>query len=307
MCWTLKHLFSLPKLGEHLIFKGGTSLSKAYNILERFSEDIDISIDRNYLGISGNLAPESAPSNKKQQALIQQLANTCKLFVQSDLLRQLNDKFLLSLSDIDEPWNIKLDTNDKGGQSILFYYPSQKQNTLNAYIQPAVKIELGARGADNPTKQCAITPFIEELIPGTLTEDSTQIKTLAAERTFWEKATILHMYAHWPDNKILPERQSRHFFDFYKLLLSETKQLAASDPALLEQVALHKKIYFRAGWAHYNQAIKGTLSLMPSEPVLTALENDYNKMHAMFYGETVSWKTVLNEIQYFEHEFNQAN
>ena len=294
----------MPEIGQHLIFKGGTSLSKAYKVIERFSEDIDISIDKKYLGANGESDPEIAPSKKKQQALIKKLSATCKSFVQTELIHKLKQTFSQSLGSTNSPWSIEVDTTDVDGQSILFYYPSQKKNTLNSYIKPAVKIELGARGAGNPTNLCPITPFIEELIPDILTEKSVQIKTLAAQRTFWEKATILHMYSHWPENKILPERQSRHFFDFYKLIQSDIKNLAISAPKLLTRVAEHKKIYYRAGWANYDSAAKGTLCLTSNQTVLKILEKDYKKMHAMFYGNEVKWGIIISGIKNFENEFN---
>ena len=156
VCWTLKQLFNLSDIGQHLIFKGGTSLSKAYNVIERFSEDIDISIDKAYLGHSHDRDPETAPSSKKQQALIKELSSTCRKFVGSKLINQLNQNITQSLKSIDAPWKLELDSADKDGQSILFYYPTQHKKIYSNYVQPAVKIELGARGAGNPTNICNI-------------------------------------------------------------------------------------------------------------------------------------------------------
>lgn len=239
VCWTLKQLFSLPSIGDNLIFKGGTSLSKAYNLIERFSEDIDISINKNYLGFTSERDPELAPSNKKQQLLIKNLSSACRDFVGNDLKTKLQELFSRALSDVRTPWDITIDPDDVDGQSLLFHYPTLKANHENDYIRRAVKIELGSRGGHEPTAIATIIPFIEELIPNTLIEPKIQIKTLAAERTFWEKATILHMYSHWPEMKKLPERQSRHFFDFYKLLQSDVRQSARNTPDLLHKVAKH--------------------------------------------------------------------
>ncbi len=305
VCWTLKQLFNLPDIAEHLIFKGGTSLSKAYRIIERFSEDIDISIDKKYLGFTDGRDPENASSKKKQRALIKELTDKCSFFVQNELRNKLTSQFSRDLDYADVDWNIEIDPTDVDKQTLLFYYPTTSQKTINAYIRPAVKIELGARGAGNPFNICNITPFIKEVLPDEHIISTVQIKTLAAERTFWEKATILHMYANWLENKSLPLRQSRHFFDFYKLAKSNIKKLALQDVSLLKSVADHKKIYFRAGWANYDRAKKGTLNLIPQHIVLRALENDYIQMKEMFYGEPVSWDNIISEIKKFESEFNK--
>jgi len=305
VCWTLKHLFSLPEVNEYLIFKGGTSLSKAYNLIERFSEDIDISVDKQFFGFVGVKDPMNASSSKKQQAIIKDLSYACRAFVQEELKSLLIEKFSDILDSAQATWNIEPDPLDKDGQTLLFNYPTQRNQVLNDYINPSVKIELGARGGSHPTNTCSITPFIEEAIPGTLTERSTSIRTLAAERTFWEKATIAHMFSRWPEIKPIPERQSRHFFDLYRLLQSEVKETATNTPALLEEVAKHKKIYFRAAWAQYDKAIQGSLCLIPSDNVLSKLENDYQKMQEMFYGELVPWDTIISNLSMFEYSFNR--
>lgn len=304
VCWTLKQLFAIPGIGEYFIFKGGTSLSKAYQLIERFSEDIDISIDKKYFGFEEHLDPENVFSKKKQQVLIKELANTCSYFVQERLKTTLEVQFSQTLDAIDVDWSIEIDVNDPDKQTLLFYYPTLSQNAMNAYIRPAIKIELGARGAGNPFTICEISPFIKEDILNSSIVLPIKIKTLAAERTFWEKATILHMYANWPENKKLPLRQSRHFFDFYKLITSNVKNLAEQDTNLLKSVAQHKKIYFRSGWADYDKARKGSLNLCPQNGLLKSLENDYKQMREMFYGEPVSWESIITEIKKFESEFN---
>jgi len=304
VCWTLKHLFSIPEIGDHLIFKGGTSLSKAYKIIERFSEDIDISVSKYHLGFKNELDPARATSNNKRQKLIKELSSASQAFVQGKLKTSLLESFSNVLNSVKEPWRIEMDEADPDKQTLLFHYPTSRLNNNKNYIRPVVKIELGARGGLEPTNACHITPFIEEAIPQTLEEPSTTITTLAAERTFWEKATILHMYSNFPEHKTIRERQSRHFFDFYKLLQSGIKERAAKNPDLLRQVSGHNKIYFRTGWAKYDEATQGSLRLTPSAAVLRALENDYNKMKEMFYGEVIQWDIIVEKIRSFEKEFN---
>ncbi len=305
VCWTLKELFSLPDIGEHLIFKGGTSLSKAYQLIERFSEDIDISINKKYFGFIEGRDPENTSSKKKQQALIKELADKCSYFAQNELKNALESQFTQTLYS-NKDWYVKIDHTDIDKQTLLFYYPTLSDKTMNVYIRPAIKIELGARGAGNPFNFCTISPFIKEDIADVRNVSTIQIKTLSAERTFWEKATILHMFSNWPENKTLPLRQSRHFFDFYQLIQSNIKNLAVQNENLLNRVSEHKKMYFRSGWANYDNARKGTLNLIPQDRVLKSLQNDYIQMKEMFYGEPVRWDNIISEIEKFETQFNKT-
>lgn len=304
VCWTLKHLFSIPEIGGHLIFKGGTSLSKAYKIIERFSEDIDISVSKHYLGFKDDLDPACATSTNKQRQLIKELSLACQEFVQNKLRDSLSESFSKILDSVKEPWKIEPDETDPDKQTLLFYYPTFNLDQRKKYIKRMVKIELGARGGLEPKNECPIASYAAEASPQIFEESAAMITTLAPERTFWEKATILHMYSNYPENKSIPERQSRHFFDFYRLLQSYVKENAVNMPELLRQVSEHKKIYFRAGWAKYEEAVQGSLRLVPNATALKALENDYNMMKEMFYGEVVQWDAIIEEIRSFEEEFN---
>lgn len=166
---------------------------------------------------------------------------------------------------------------------------------------------MGARSDHWPAEEQTIYPFIEEVTPNTLLNSSVSIKTLSAERTFWEKATILHQFAHFPEDKNVPERQSRHYFDFYRLLNSIIKNSAVIDLTLLERVVKHKLIYFTSTWANYETARKGSLTLIPDNRVLKLIENDYEKMAEMFYGEKIQWSEILDTIQQFQYYFNSTD
>jgi hypothetical protein len=134
-----------------------------------------------------------------------------------------------------------------------------------------------------------------------------EIRVLNIERTFWEKATILHQYAHYPDNKTVPERQSRHYFDFYCLLNSDGKTKALDNIDLLEKVAAHKNIYFKAAWANYLTAKKGSLKHIPEEKVMKAMEADYKAMNEMLAGEVPSWDDIIKKIKKFQTEINKSS
>ena len=294
--WTLEILFT-SKFKEDLIFKGGTSLSKVYHIIERFSEDIDVSINRNFLGKN----PDNMESNNKKREAVTELKNLCSNFVQKDFLTSLKESIGIKLNGLDG-WSLTVDAQDPDLQTLLFHYPKAIIADGN-YNQQSVKIEMGARSDHYPKNQNTIQSYVKEVFPDKVTENPVIVQVLSAERTFWEKATILHQYAHLPDGKLV-EKISRHYYDFYCLLKSEIKEKASKDYDLLGKVVTHKKIYFSSGWANYDAAKKGTLKLIPSESIQKALKEDYAKMKQMIFGKAPDFQTILEAIKEFEDEFN---
>lgn len=191
VCWTLDHLFALPGVGEHLTFKGGTSLSKVWKLIKRFSEDIDIIVDRTHLGFGGDESPESAPSRKQRQVRLAALKQACQERVQHVMLPGLEGAFRASLT-MGESWNLTADAHDPDQQTLLFAYPSVWQDGGSSYLRREVKIEMGARSDDWPAKSAVIQPYAAEILPQVFTKSEIQVRALEAERTFWEKATLLH-------------------------------------------------------------------------------------------------------------------
>lgn len=302
--WVLERLFSLDKLKPHLTFKGGTSLSKVYGLIDRFSEDIDLSIEREFFGFGEPHNPENAPSKKKQNAIIDNLSKACSNYVQTQMLADLKDAFAASLEATDG-WQVFPDQQDPDAQTLLFEYPSETSKT--GYIRPFVKIEIGARSEHWPVSEHRIRSYAKEALKEKIHESEIVVRVLNAERTFWEKATILHQYAHLPEDKKLPTRISRHYYDFFRLLNSEIKGKALIETTLLERVATHKSIYFASSWASYRTARKKTLKLFPPARILKELEKDYFLMEAMFFREIPDWEVILKAIKNFENEFNDVN
>jgi predicted nucleotidyltransferase component of viral defense system len=298
--WILEILFSLEKLKPYLTFKGGTSLSKVYGLIDRFSEDIDLSIEREFFGFGVPNDPESAPSKKKQNAIIDSLSKACAQYVQTQLLNDLNE--VIATKYLTADWRLYSDHDDLDDQTLLFQYPSKTTNT--GYIRPIVKIEIGSRSEHWPVSDHKIKSYAKEALEDKVDEPEIIVRVLNAERTFWEKATILHQYAHLPEEKKLPPRLSRHYYDFFQLLNSEIKSKALIEEALLERVAIHKGVYFASNWANYGTARKGTLKLLPSTSVLKELGKDYVLMNAMFFREVPDWDLILKTIEKFEKEFN---
>jgi hypothetical protein len=301
--WTLEMLFSILEINDHLTFKGGTSLSKIYNVIQRFSEDIDVSIEKDFFGFDQGNDPESAHSKNKRRAALDNLSASCSSYIQNDLLRILRDAISAKLNNSDE-WRLEIDAHDPDGQTLLFEYPGGTDK--EKYIRPIVKIEMGARAEHWPVSKHRIQSYAKVALNDKVTEQEIMVKVLDAKRTFWEKATILHQYAHLPQDKKLPVRISRHYYDFFCLLNSSIKSEALQELELLDRVATHKSIYFSSAWASYGTAKKGTLKLLPQTIHLDALERDYGLMKDMFYGDIPYWNDILNLIGKFELEFNEV-
>ena len=132
------------------------------------------------------------------------------------------------------------------------------------------------------------------------------VKVLAVERTFWEKATLLHAEYHRPPDKEIPLRLSRHYYDTSRLIFSGIGEKATNRPGLLQRVVEHKKVFFPSGWAHYDEAIQGSLRLTPHAGRIRQLEEDYDKMREMFFAERPAFAEVLHVLERWETHFNQG-
>lgn len=312
VCWTLKQLFDLPT-GQHLIFKGGTSLSKIFGVIKRFSEDIDLSISRESLGFGAEKEPEAASSKKQTQQRIEELQQACIRKITSELLPSMKEAFVAILGDApgndvsETSWQLEQDTHDP--QTLLFTYPRQ-QNTpllIASYIRPVVRIELGARSDHWPAGTYPLTPYAAEEFPDYFEAPICQVKTLEAERTFWEKATILHAEHFRPTGSATADRISRHYYDLYQMANSAIAEKALARMDLLKRVAEHKRIFFRSAWARYEEASPGSLHLIPPKERLSALRADYDKMEEMFFEQRPSFQQMLDVLQKLEEGINEQN
>jgi len=301
VAWVLKRIFKMPEVSSHIIFKGGTSLSKAFGIIRRFSEDIDLSFDREFLGFDGSKDPIAAPSKSAREQRLKELSLASGTYVKEKLLPLLKNNF--AESSIQGDWRLDIDPEE--AQNILFYFPRGLERNANEYITPYVKIEFGARSDPWPLTEVHVKSYLSELFPKEVPEEEgPKIKVLTVARTFWEKLTILHAEHHRPDSKTLPIRHSRHFYDFWAILGSTYAEEAASDRELLERVIAHKEVFFRSGWASYSTARPGSLKLSPKAEQMTALNDDYSKMQDMFFEEPEQFSDILEKISKFEETFN---
>lgn len=163
---------------------------------------------------------------------------------------------------------------------------------------------LGARGVHLPAEVREISPYVHQAFPDLLGSGGVDVKVLGVERTFWEKATILHMLYHQDPAKPLADRMSRHYYDMAQLIGHEAKERAVGSLGLLDQVAHHKSVFFKAAWANYEKAKPGSLRLMPNEDLTAALRRDYSGMREMIIGDAPSFDDILGAIEAFEGEIN---
>jgi hypothetical protein len=302
VCWILKHLFTL-KDQPPLIFKGGTSLSKGYGLIERFSEDIDLAFDRAALGFTGERDPEKATSGKASQRLIKKLQETCIDRIKTDLVPSLQARFESIPSG---EWTLEIDHLD--GQEIRFRYPASLEEDeygAASYVSQHVLLEVGARSDHSPAEKRIIQPYAAEEFPDQFENPTCEANTLAARRTFWEKVTLLHALHNRPNlEKRHTARQSRHYYDLYMLARSSIRVTALQDLNLLRRVADHKTIFFRSGWAGYADAANGNLRMVPHEVLEEFLRRDYDRMSDMFFDTPPSFDDILAEASGLETDVN---
>jgi hypothetical protein len=309
-CWALKRLFGLQKKGAPIfVFKGGTSLSKVYGAIRRFSEDIDISFDRNDLGYSGHRDPAKAESKKKADTLIESLVTDVKNHIAAVFLPAFDEAIVNELgSSAQGGWNLMIHENN--AQNLIFQYPQSLGRSDYAglpYIRPSISLEFGARGDAWPTERREIRSYAAEEFPAFFESPACTVDVLKLRRTFWEKTTLLHQEHHRPNGTQTPARYSRHYYDLAMLADHEDGKEAIQDVELLTQVANHKSVFFRSAWARYETARPGTLRLSPNPARLGDLRRDYRAMAPMMFDDSApSFDAIMKRIGELERVINKA-
>jgi hypothetical protein len=204
-------------------------------------------------------------------------------------------------------WDVQLAKDDPDGQTLLFRYPvASRSHSADepAYIQQAVRLEIGARSDHWPAVEATVSSYAAADFPNAFKEPGCNVHVLAAERTFWEKATVLHTWFHAPADKKFRDRQSRHYYDVVRLYQHELGKAAIKNTDLLLKVASHKEVFFPAAWARYADAKPGTLRIVPPDARLTELEQDYRKMQEMIFGEAPAFERLLEVLREIENAIN---
>lgn len=214
MCAIIDYLFNKSIYKDFITFKGGTSLSKGFNLINRFSEDIDLILDWRVLGISDN-EPFENRSNTKQEQYNRELNSKAAIFIKDKLLIELKDGLNRILqNDV----ILEIDVNDE--LIINFYYPKIYESSS---ILQLIRLEIGPLAALTPSVVVEIKPYVNEYFSQVFSYSFIKVRCVSPERTFWEKATILHREANRPDNKKMPLRYSRHYYDLYMICKTKYK------------------------------------------------------------------------------------
>lgn len=295
VCFMIDHLFNDCKYKKAFVFKGGTSLSKAYHVIERFSEDIDLILDwRKIIDEATN--PWEERSKTKQDLFNKQINSEAAKFYRNELVPKLNDEIKEKLGDGE--W-IVIDDEDE--MVVNFYYP---QIFETEYLRSCVRLEIGPLAEWMPSHKTIITPFVAEKYPTLFKQKDTTVLTIDVERTFWEKLTILHKIAHFPEGKPLPARYARHLYDVYNLGNSWVKESAFERKELLEKdVAFKQKFYYAKG-AHYETATLSSIELVPREDIIKELIDDYEAMKNMIYGNIPRFDEILIFLRELQEEIH---
>ena len=300
VCWVLQRLFSTPDLERRLLFKGGTSLSKVFHAIDRFSEDLDLAVDYTALGFTGNRDPRQEDISKTRRvAILEQMMAACREYVSGPFVRTLE----ASIQDVlgEGSWNVTVSPQDPN--IVNFVYPAAQSGSLD-YIAPHVVLELGTHAEFVPHGRFAIRSFVAETFPNVVEEAEISVLALLAKRTFWEKVTILHAEYYRPAEKPLPARYSRHYYDVAQLAGGPIRAEALADFALLADVVRHKQTFYPSGWARYELARKRSLRLVPPDARRSALERDYWHMGVMLFGESPEFDTIMETLAELEREIN---
>jgi hypothetical protein len=301
VCWTLKRMASRPELAKHITFKGGTSLSKAYGIIQRFSEDIDLTIRRTAPGLDGLASPfDPDISGKERGRRTDAIKAGAQAFV-LDIARPTFDSVIEASLGHREGWSIELDHDDGEQQTLLFHYPLTIASAGSGYIKPRIKLEFGARGDPEPFQARVIRPYLADEFPDAFSDPIASIETLAAERTYWEKATILHALHH---NGKLRDGMSRHYYDLLMLDEAGITQSAIAQRDLLASVVRNKNLMFSDRSASYDTAVLSTLRLLPSDGMLERLRADYLAMADMFIVSPPKFEQLLERLSALEAHLN---
>jgi hypothetical protein len=301
VCWTLRRLVRHPDLAGHITFKGGTSLSKAYGIIQRFSEDIDLTIRRTAAGLSDLASPmDEGISGKERVRRTEAIKAGARAFV-GGLAHPGLQKAIADALDTTDGWTLELDPEDGEGQTILFHYPGADRSSAKAYIKPSIKLEFGARGDPEPFKMRPITPYVAEEFPDEFSDPGTAVETLRVERTYWEKATILHALHH---NGKFRAGLSRHYYDLLMLDGAGVTPEAIAQAPLLARVVQNKMLLFTDRSASYETAVLPTLRLVPTDAFREALRTDYAAMSDMFMAQPPSFAQLLGGLTALQERLN---
>jgi len=299
VCWLLGILFN-SEFADDLVFKGGTSLSKVFGVIERFSEDIDLSLSPTFLNL-----PEPGTSRNQANKWMAKTEAACGLAVENQIAPVLESAVTEVLGMREAAWFEVLTDAGTHSPVLLFHYPSTQPAGFG-YLKRSVKLEFGSLTDQQPTGHHPVRPWIAEALPDAFPDWKCDVVALDVERSFWEKATILHTEFHRPADKPTPDRFSRHYADTTALAKHPTASKAVDDQELRDRVVQWKSRFFGSSWANYDQAKPGSFRLVPPAERLPALRRDYEAMRDMYLTEPMGFDEILATLADLERRINDS-
>jgi predicted nucleotidyltransferase component of viral defense system len=299
VCYVLGKLFSLKELHGKLVFKGGTCLSKAYGLIERFSEDVDLTISKSCLNAKG--------ASNKLRKVESRLRRAAEDFVKDTIYELLKKVFAKDLES--GSWSLNFSEEDQS--TLLFQFPRAGSNVFPLtfpiefnsdydYIKPSIKLEFGALGEDWPSEEKTVEPYAKKILPDFF--DESQVKVLDVKRNFLEKLLILHSICLRPIDRPLKHHYSRHYYDVFCLIKSGIAKEALKFPEILKSVKENKITFWDETWEPYKNINSfHDIKVVPTEDSrLKELESDYERMKEMFFGKYPDFSDVIDELRSFE-------
>ncbi len=298
--WCLQALFAAP-FGEHLVFKGGTSLSKAYDVIERFSEDVDLTYDIRTLVHDPSAGDPADLSASRVRALTKDIRKT--------LLPELLDNVIAPhLRERLAAESLSADIRREDGDLLLFYEPAAD---YPAYVRPRIKLEFGARSTGEPAEPRKVTCYMAAIFPELWFPEATP-RVMQPARTFWEKATAIHVFClvgHFRGGAGF----ARHWYDLLRLEAAGFADAALADRDLAKAVADHKSKFFVEKTADdqvidYQAAVGGGLRLVADGEAYDVLAADYAGMVDAGYleGDTEPFSDLMARCQVLQDRINLA-
>jgi hypothetical protein len=292
---TLSALFE-TSIKDHLVFKGGTSLSKAWKLIERFSEDIDLAIGREFFGFNGVLTTTQGKTLRK----------TAGKYIDTTLLLELEHHFA-EKGFMDAGMKLELETvGDSDRDRVIYlHYPNVIEPP--GYLLPPIKIEIGCRSLMEPCTIKTFASLLDELYPDSeFVQAPVSIPTVNPERTFLEKLFLLHEEFQRPVEKMRVERLSRHLYDIVKLANAGYMDKAIQNPALYQTIVEHRQKFNKVSGVEYNLHTPKSINPIPPDNVLNAWKVDYNTMfEQMIYEQNPpSFEQILDEITLIKNKIN---
>ena len=280
-------LVSQMDITEHIVFKGGTSLSKAWGLIDRFSEDIDLAINREFFGFSGDIS----------RTQVGKLKDVSSSYISCDFLFSLQKAFDDNGFKAVKLYVVDKKAPDDDPVKIAVHYPTVAE--YSAYLQPRVLLEIGSRSLIEPATLCSFRSMIGQTFSGLPFADAdVSIRCVNPERTFLEKLFLLHEEHQRPKEKIQIKGKSRHFYDIYRIAQTPFSDKAIADRELYQSIVAHRERFSKLGGVDYTSHFPPNLNPIPPTELMPEWERDYAELQGqMIAGENVRFETVMNEAK----------